>query len=320
MEDVRELWARALHAVRQGDPAYLAILAATSGTSPRPAGAKLLVGRGGLRLGTIGGGASEHMLQRELEGDLARNRLETRLHRMTHAPQKEGGPPGPCCPGTRTLAIIALTAREESVLAEIAAVYAEGRQATLEVSPGGLACVPFRSPRLELSIRSDASWCYAEPLGVIDVITMVGGGHVSLALSRVMATLPFRIVVIDDRAELPTMADNVFAHERLVMPLEEVAEHVPEGEHSFVAIMTSSHETDEQVLLRLIEKRLRYLGVLASRSKASQFAASLEQRGLPRAAIEKVRAPIGLRISSHTPEEIAISIAAEIIQEKNWAR
>ena len=132
-----------------------------------------------------------------------------------------------------------------------------------------------------------------------------------------MAELNFHIVVLDDRPRLATMAANTYAQEKQVVSYRSIGKHVSEGLQSFVVIMTFGHQADERVLAQLARKKLRYLGLMGSPAKIAQIFANLKKKGISAASLKKVHAPIGLPISSHTPEEIAISIAAEIIQVKN---
>ena len=132
-----------------------------------------------------------------------------------------------------------------------------------------------------------------------------------------MATLPFRVVVLDDRPELPTLMANSFAQETRVIDYNEVTRHVPDGERSWVVIMTYGHENDALVLRQLLGRRFRYLGLLGSRAKVARMFAVFRDEGVPAQDLERVSAPIGVPIGSHTPEEIAISIAAEIVQVRN---
>ncbi|MBD3367277.1 MAG: hypothetical protein GF405_03745, partial [Candidatus Eisenbacteria bacterium] len=96
-----------------------------------------------------------------------------------------------------------------------------------------------------------------------------------------------------------------------------VSDHVPEGRRSFVCIMTYAHANDELVLRALIDKPLRYLGMMGSRSKVDAVFAHLMDDGVSEDALARVRAPIGLPIGSDTPEEIAVSIAAELVAVRN---
>ena len=166
-------------------------------------------------------------------------------------------------------------------------------------------------------VEKNGDWTYSGPIGLEDTLYIIGGGHVCLALSRVMATLPFRIVVLDNRPELPTMDANSFAHEMRVIDLDRVGEHVEEGDRSWAVIMTFGHKHDRQALEGLLGKKLAYLGLMGSAAKVQRLFKDLVAEGTPPEDLEEVRAPVGLSIGSHTPEEIGISIAAEIIALRN---
>jgi xanthine dehydrogenase accessory factor len=170
---------------------------------------------------------------------------------------------------------------------------------------------------LAFTFKSNAEWRYQEEAGQRPTVTIIGGGHVGLALSRVMAELNFHIVVLDDRSRLETMAENSYAQEKGVVSYKRIGTLVNEGRQSFVLIMTFGHQADELVLRQLVGKKLRYLGLMGSPAKIAQIFARLKKQGVAAASPKKVHAPVGLPIHSHTPEEIAISIAAEIIQVKN---
>ncbi len=93
--------------------------------------------------------------------------------------------------------------------------------------------------------------------------------------------------------------------------------HVTEGERSWVVVMTYGHANDAAVLRRLLPLELRYLGLLGSTAKVGQMFAGFRADGINQELLDRVSAPIGVSIGSHTPEEIAISIAAEIIEIRN---
>jgi xanthine dehydrogenase accessory factor len=113
------------------------------------------------------------------------------------------------------------------------------------------------------------------------------------------------------------MDANAYAHEKHVVNYSNIGKYVGEGSGCYAVIMTFGHQADEQVLKQLAGKKLRYLGMLGSPAKIAQIFASLKKQGVSAASLKKVHAPVGLPIHSHTPEEIAISIAAEIISIKN---
>ncbi len=113
------------------------------------------------------------------------------------------------------------------------------------------------------------------------------------------------------------MEANCYAHERHVVDYDSVAEHVPAGDRSWVVIMTYGHIHDRRVLGKLLGRDYAYLGVLGSRAKIHAMFAEMEKEGVLPGKPEAVHAPVGLSIGSHTPEEIAISIAGEIIAVRN---
>jgi len=143
------------------------------------------------------------------------------------------------------------------------------------------------------------------------VIAIFGAGHVSQALVGILSGLCCRIMVFDTRPEMLSalpVAPNI--RRRLIEPLENGVSEIPEG--AFVAVMTQGHRSDKPVLERILKMRqFPYLGVIGSASKAAVLRRELRDAGI---AEPTFRCPIGLPLGRDTPEEIAISIAAEMIQ------
>lgn len=163
------------------------------------------------------------------------------------------------------------------------------------------------------------AWRYRERLNFRDQLTIVGGGHVSLALSNVAAALDFELTVLNDRPALPTLASNQAAHHRRVIDYENVAAEIPPGPHRYVVVMTVGYRTDAVVLRHLLRRPCRYLGAMGSTAKVAELRRGLREAGFSETEIAWPRGPIGLPIQSQTPEEIAISIAAELIQARRSA-
>lgn len=160
---------------------------------------------------------------------------------------------------------------------------------------------------------SEHDWHYQEAIGVCKQAYIVGGGHVSLAVSKILATLDLDITVIDERDNPDTFSNNHYAQRKLNIPYRDISAAIAEGDQVFVLTMTHSHKTDEKVAGLLADKRVRYLGVLGSHKKIEQLKTNLAPR-LSVESLQRIRGPIGLPIKSHTPAEIAVSIAAELIQ------
>ncbi len=182
---------------------------------------------------------------------------------------------------------------DEPTLAAICDALAAGRVGTLRLSRGGVAFEPGATAPQRLTTDA-AGFSFATVLGRLDTLTIIGGGHCALALSRVMATLPFRIVVLDDRPELPTLAANRFADEIRTVGYSELAAHVPEGDRSWVVVMTFGHAHDETALRALAGHRVRYLGLLGSSAKVAAMFAAMRADGVPEAFLSSIHAPVGV--------------------------
>ena len=144
-------------------------------------------------------------------------------------------------------------------------------------------------------------------------IAIFGAGHVAQALVRVLVPLKCRIVAFDTRQEwldaLPA-APNLLAEK--FDPLEDAVASIPD--EAFVALMTKGHGTDKPILERILKTRdFPYLGVIGSASKAATLRRELRESGVSPARTKAFRCPLGLRIGRNSPEEIAISIAAEML-------
>ena len=300
-------WRFALESLENGRRAVLVFVVDHSGSVPGVTGTRVVVSDTAFA-GTIGGGAAEMQLIERAVG----HRSDAEIFRFRHTPS--GG--GTLCSGIQDFAIISLSLNDREAVQSIVDALENHRTGILRLTPGRVEFKPGET-RPHSFFDEGGSWEYVGPIGLEDTLYIIGGGHVALALSKVMATLPFRIVVLDNREDLPTMAVNRWAHERQVISFEEIGAHVDGGDRSWVVIMTFGHAHDRQVLEGLLGRTYAYLGLMGSKSKVRQMYAAMAADGIPEAELEGVKAPVGIPIGSHTPEEIAISIAAEIISLRN---
>lgn len=316
------------------EPLLLLLVVESRGSSPGKPGFKMAVTAGGRVEGTIGGGATEKGLVEQAVGILSRGTGRPRLVKLLHhegaagttaagkrtanrlsATRSSGG----ICSGWQRVALLPLATADSDAVDSLLFALKRNRPGRLLFGQDGMKFQPRRVSQgaAVFTRRAAGDWSYREEAGQRPVLTIVGGGHVGLALSRVMAGLDFHVRILDDREELATMEANVFAQEKHVVSYRGLGRHVEEGERSYVVIMTYGHLADEKVLAQLAGLKLRYLGLLGSAAKNAQIFARLKKRGITAAMLKKIHAPVGLPIHSHTPEEIAVSIAAEIIQVKN---
>jgi xanthine dehydrogenase accessory factor len=311
------IWQLADECLTQATAACLIVLVDARGTVPNRPGAKLVVAADGRREGTVGGGPSEQTLvERAADMLAAVDRGRSEVVEMEHT--EEGT--GMLCEGTQTFAVLRLEPEDRGVVADVVEALKQSRRAVLIIDSDGVGMSdetpPEGTPRW---VEGEGGWQYIEPLGDLHVVTIVGGGHVSLALSRALDPLGFEVVVLDDRPNLDTMERNTWACARRVIDYARVEKEVPDGDRSYVCIMTFAHERDEEVLEALIGKPLRYLGMMGSPTKVASIFGHLRRSGIDERALARVCAPIGVPIASDTPEEIAASIAAELVAVRNGA-
>lgn len=148
-------------------------------------------------------------------------------------------------------------------------------------------------------------------------IAVFGAGHVAQALIRILVNLDCRILCVDPRPawleQLPDASNLTRIHAE-DMPSEVL--NLPEG--AFVVLMTMGHTTDKPILLEILRtRRFPYLGVIGSRAKAVRLKRDVEEAGLPASCREAFYCPIGLDVGNNHPQEIAISVAAQLLQERD---
>lgn len=158
---------------------------------------------------------------------------------------------------------------------------------------------------------------YSERIGVRNRVYVFGGGHVGLAISKVMSQLDFKVIVVDNRKDVETLKENKYADEIIIDDFVKSTDNIIEDSYSFVVIVTPGHLQDKDVLRAVLNKNVKYIGMMGSESKVRAVYKELKAEGIDPLLIERVHSPIGLKIKSETPDEIAISIAAEIIKIKN---
>lgn len=158
---------------------------------------------------------------------------------------------------------------------------------------------------------------FVEPLRGRPVLVVIGGGHVGAALVHLGRWLGFRVVLSDDRPEFCSPQAAPGADEYLTMTIGELCKRYAFTPDTYVVLPTRGMRLDVEGLPDLLQVPHAYLGVIGSRRRWATAMQELEARGVPRAALEGVHAPMGLELNAETPEEIALSVLAEIVQVRN---
>jgi xanthine dehydrogenase accessory factor len=154
---------------------------------------------------------------------------------------------------------------------------------------------------------------FIEPILATPTLTLFGGGHVSLYLSKVASTAGFDVVVVEDRPAFATKERFPEANGIIIGPWEETIAKLHIGDFSYLAIVTRGHKGDLTCLRAALSTPARYIGMIGSRRKFIEIVKVLESEGVPPEQIERVHSPMGLDIGALTPEEIAVSVVAEMI-------
>src|SRR5690349_2427286 len=164
---------------------------------------------------------------------------------------------------------------------------------------------------------------FVEPILPVPYAYIFGAGHISKSLSKVATLAGFATVVIDNRESFANRDRFPEASEIHAAEYEEVFPTLPINENSYVIIVTRGHRDDMRVLKLAAATPARYIAMIGSKRKVLNVVRELEKEGIPRDAFDRVFAPMGLDIGAISPEEIAISVAAEMIavrrnSESKW--
>lgn len=153
---------------------------------------------------------------------------------------------------------------------------------------------------------------FVEPILPQPMLYIFGGGHVSIALANAAQTAGFAIGIVDDREAFANPQRFPLARE-IYTSFEEAFEKVRPNASTYLVIVTRGHKDDMRVLAWAANTDARYVGMIGSQRKVLSVYKALEREGIPAEKLQRVHAPVGLEIGALTPEEIAISIAAELI-------
>lgn len=322
-----EFWRFIENRLAKRQSVMLLVVAESSGSSPGRAGYKMAVAENGELAGSIGGGVMEVNLVEQSRaflsepGAVATGLLPQYLVEQIHQKNSPHSS-GMICSGRQTVIFNLLTPENSGTVENVIHALESGKIAHFRLSQDSIALGPASDSANQSKIifekTGEAEFTYIEKLGYKNKLYIVGGGHCALALSEIVSKLDFRISIFDDRPDLNTIEKNQFAHEiTIIESYDHIGEFIPAGRHNYVVVMTLGYSSDEIVIRNLLDKDFKYFGVLGSQAKMAVLLKTLEKDGLPADRIAKIRTPVGLPINSHTPEEIAVSIAAEIIAVKN---
>jgi xanthine dehydrogenase accessory factor len=312
------VWRAAADLIRAGRAGALATVARARGSTPVPAGTKMLIGAEGRLLGSVGGGC--------VEADVIGAALDAQARRrpalVTHHLNADlAGDLGLSCGGTVDIFVEPLIADDAYVrVLEMAAAATSGlvRTATeWTVGPVKMFEPLATNPRGAAATLTRDGRFVEERLTAPPRLIVFGAGHVGAAIARAAAAAGFRVVVVDDRADYADPSRFSEAITVLAADVDLALLRYPLTPADAVVIATRGHQNDALILERIAPSPAGYVGLLGSRRKKIVVTKGLSATGVPAKSLRRVRVPVGLAIGAVTPEEIAVSVVAELIA---WRR
>ncbi|HKO79419.1 MAG TPA: XdhC family protein [Chitinophagaceae bacterium] len=294
----------------------------SSGSSPGRQGFFMAVNANGEMEGSIGGGIMEHKFVEMAKERLREQEIrEQEIRKQYHDKSVARNQSGMICSGEQTILLYHLQPGDAVTIQSIIQSLEQNKNGTLHLSPSGLNFSSTVADQdFHFIMHSENEWEYVEKTGYKNQLFIIGGGHCSLAFSKLMRSLDFYIRLYDDRKDLKTVQANDYAHEKyFIDDYSQLNKLITSGSDHYVVIMTFGYRTDDIALRSLWDKEFKYLGLLGSANKTQKMFDEYRKEGVAESILKKIYAPVGLLIKSQTPEEIAVSIAAEIIQVKNQA-
>ena len=330
---MKKLFQTMLDKIRENEDLVLCSIIASSGSTPRGSGAKMVVFADGTTYGTIGGGAVEYESIR-----FAKEALEKRsaFIRGFDLSSNQTADIGMVCggkvvvyfqywagsdPSAAQMLKHIVSLYDRSVNAWLLTHITEGAVRQMGVYEEGMGLLFAEIPDdviqpLLLSravLQQGEPTYYVEPLTQAGIVYVFGGGHVSQELVPVIEHVRFRPVVYEDREAFATPQLFPKAVRTVVAPFTGVLQQLDITDKDYVVIMTRGHQADYRVLEQVMHTPAAYIGVIGSRQKIAATFKKLVEAGIAEKELTRIHTPIGLPIKGETPAEIAISIAAEMI-------
>ncbi len=334
----------------QGATAALATVVGVKGSTPRAEGAQMLIRADGSIAGSIGGGCIEAAVWQAGREVMKSKTARLQDYDLTG---RQETPEGLICGGTMQVFVEPVSpASSPDVFAELARLKDAGEATALAavVVPGETnltlgarllikedgSLAGSLSPLLDGAVRQaglevlqeraarlfSLGTCqvFAQPVFPQPTVFIFGAGHIGFAVSKIAHLAGFRVVVIDDRPAYASKERFPDAEEFYVEDPADAVAHLKLNRVSYAVIACRGHLEDQRVLAEVLKTKAGYIGMIGSRKKTKTVFANLVEAGVAPAALARIHAPIGLPIAVETPEEIAISIMAEVVDHRRQGK
>lgn len=323
---MNNIFTKLLYEMQKLHPAMLVTIISEQGSTPRGTGSQMLVGGEGRLAGTIGGGAVEKSAEELAQALLAEKRSLVREFRLRSERQ---GDLDMACGGDVTVLFQYIPGDSALWNALAAALVGQcgarragwllqrldGGEPVL-LDENGDALAGHRPADADALIGKgsllSADW-FSMPLPIGERAIIFGGGHCGLALAPILTSVGFRVTLFDDREEYANRERFPHVEQVICGDYTRLADYVTMTKEDYIVVMTTGHRHDFEVEEQALRGELAYIGVMGSAAKTASVNQRLRECGVDETAIQSVHTPIGLNIKGTTPEEIAISIASEMI-------
>lgn len=316
------------HELQEKGNVVLVTILASSGSTPRGAGARMVVGNAGqLLCGTIGGGAVEFEAQ-QMAGKLLMEKRSL-LHDFLLTPNQVKDL-GMVCGGKVSVYFQYISCQQaeimdvlENILTGISSsqpnwlltkIQSDGWSMQVFDKSTEACILPSTAMKNKLvQFYMDDVHCFAAPLTNAGFVYIFGGGHISRELVPVLSHIGFRCIVFEDRADFASTDLFPMAEKLIVGDFKDIFSHITISEDDYIVIMTRGHASDYDVEWQVLTTPACYIGAIGSKSKIKFVSDQLLHDGFTESDLKRVHSPIGLPIGGETPAEIALSIAAELV-------
>lgn len=322
MKKILQTWLFIQQSHQQNIEVMLLYVLESKGSSPGRQGFMMAVNAAGEMSGSMGGGIMEHKFVEMAKERLKANDIQhgaATLKKQVHSKSAKKDQSGMICSGEQTVFLYTIRQKDIRHIDNLIASLQQNKNGTFELSHDGIlfsSAVPAQN--FYFKQQDEIEFLYQEKTGYKNRLYIIGAGHCSLALSQIMSTMDFYIHLYDDRQNLNTFEQNDFVHAKtIVEDYSKLSDIISSGANTYVVVMTVGYRTDKIVVETLAGKQFGYFGLLGSRTKITTLFKEFEAEGISDEVLKNIYAPIGLPIKSQTTEEIAVSIAAEIINVKN---
>ena len=338
-------WVGAIHEMMsRKQPLVMALILSQEGSTPRTAGTRMLFDADGTVAGTIGGGRIEARVMEKAREMLGKPGAVMLSFDLT---SEIADAMDMICGGKLEILMESVAPDETNrlffssllrmldqrqkglmvteLLESDSAIYQVGRVVLGQDDEvfgnpdlkSTIASIP-KKLRTPVLTQSGNRWFLIEPVMAAGTVYLFGAGHVSLQTAILAKRVGFDTVVLDDRAEFANATRFPDADEvRVLASFEQAFEGLEIHADSYLVILTRGHLHDKTVLRQALKTPACYIGMIGSRKKRDAVYRALEKEGFSSADFEKVHCPIGLSIGAQTPEEIAVSIVAEMIHARS---